>query len=78
MKKKIIKGILSFRIEYFITPYFVVMLILSLKYVGFTNFRNIIFNILLIIEIPVCFFGLMFARRMLYKAYIGKEIEYED
>ena len=77
-KKKIIGSILRFRFELFITPLFIVMLILSFIYIGFTDFRNIIFNVMLIIEVPLAFYGIKFARQMLYKVYIGKAIDYED
>lgn len=78
LKHTILSDILRFRYEYFITPLFLVLLIFSFKYIGFTDFRNITFNICLLIEIPSCFYGLRIARKVLYKVYIGKEIEHED
>lgn len=73
-RKNLLKDIFNFRIEYFVTPLFILLLILSIKYVGFDEGLNIIFNILLLIQIPLCFIGLRICRKMLYRLYIGKEV----
>lgn len=75
--KKILKEILNFRFEYFITPLFITLFILSVKYIGFNSVLSIGFNICLFIEIPLAFIGIRIARLMLYKVLIGK-VKYED
>lgn len=78
--KKILREILLFRIEYFITPLFVELLVLSIKYAGFYDIRAILLDLVLFIQIPMCFLGFRTGRRMLYKVLIGKVSvnDYED
>lgn len=75
--KEILKEVLKFRFEYFITPLFITLFILSLIYIGFNNIWNIGFNICLMIQIPLVFIGLRIARKMLYLVLIGK-VNYEN
>jgi hypothetical protein len=77
MKKKIMKEVLSFRSEYFITAFVLTLCIVSLIYIGFDNIWNTGFNICLIISVPLSFFSIRIARRMLLKAYVGKVKENE-
>ena len=75
MKKKLknlVKEILLFRSELFITPLFIVVFILSIKYVGFFCIRDIIFNIMLFFTIPASYFGIKLSRRMIYEVNFGK------
>lgn len=78
MKKfllKLLKNILLFKIEYFVTVLMVTLFILSLIYVGFNCTRDTIFNIMVFLAIPLVFFGLRIGRRMLYKIYFGGKNE---
>lgn len=75
--KNLLREILLFRIEYFVTPLFVVLFILSVKYVGFFCTRDIIFNIFVFFTIPACFIALRLTRKMLYIVYFGK-VKYEN
>lgn len=70
--KKILKEVLDFRSEYFITVITITLFILSLIYVGFNNIWNIGFNICLLLMIPCTFFGIRISRNILYEVWIGK------
>ena len=79
MFERILKNVLLFKIEYFVTPLFIVLFILSLKYVGFYCVRDTIFNIMLFFTIPACFISFRLGRKMLYKVWFGgKRRYYED
>ena len=78
MKKlliKMLKDILLFKIEYFVSVLMITLFILSLIYVGFNCTRDTIFNIMVFLAIPLVFFGLRTGRRMLYKVYFGGKNE---
>lgn len=79
MLKRILKNVLLFKIEYFVTPLFITLFVLSLKYVGFYCVRDTIFNIMMFFTIPACFISLRLTRKMLYKVWFGgKKRKYED
>lgn len=78
MKKlliKMLKDILLFKVEYFVSVLMIALFILSLIYVGFNCTRDTIFNIMVFLAIPLVFFGLRIGRRMLYKVYFGGKNE---
>ena len=78
MKKKILKEVLRFKSEYFITVLVIVLFILSIIYVGFDDVCNIGFNICLLIMIPLTFFSIRISRQMLYTVFIGKVKDNEN
>ena len=65
------------KIELLVTPLYVLLSILAIRYVGFFDIQSIIFTSMTIIFIPVAYFGFRFARKFLYKALRG-ELEYEN
>ena len=75
--KKIIKEVLNFRSEYFITTLFITLFICSLKYVGLSDFRNIIFDVVLFITIPASFIAIRYTRRLLFEVW-KEELKDED
>lgn len=75
--KKIIKEILNFRSEYFITVLFITLFILSLKVVGLSELKNVIFNFVLLLTIPFSFIGIRFSRRLIYEVW-KEELKDED
>lgn len=72
LKKEILKEILDFKSEFFLTALMLTLFILSFIYVGFDNIWNIGFNICLFICIPATFIGIKTCREMLYEVWIGK------
>lgn len=71
------KEILKFRFEYFTTPLFATLLYLGVKMIGLSDIWSILFNLVVLLEIPICFLGTRYARRLLYDVWYG-EAEYED
>ena len=67
----------EFRIELFVTALFVTLAILSIKEIGFTGLKETIFNIIIILEIPVAYLGSKWCRKFFYSLLRGKA-EYED
>lgn len=67
----------EFRIELFITALFITLAVLSIVKIGFTGIKETIFNIIIILEIPVAYFGSKVARKLFYQVLRGYG-EYED
>lgn len=67
----------EFRIELLITPLYVVLAILSIKYIGFFDIQSSIFTIITIIFVPISYYGFRFARKFLYQILKGT-FEYEN
>lgn len=67
----------QFKIEIFVTILFITLAILSIVKIGFTGVKETIFNIIIILEIPVAYFGTKTARKLLYSVIRGYG-EYED
>ena len=71
------KEFLNFRYEYFTTPLFITLVYLSITMIGFNDLKSWIFNIVAILEVPLCFIGTRYTRRLLYNVFYG-DVEYED
>ena len=69
------KEVLKFRFEYFTTVLFITVTLLSYQYVGFDSMIGIMFNFIATLEIPVCYFGTRYARRLLYNTWYGDSDE---
>lgn len=69
------KEVLKFRFEYFTTPLFITLVYLSIKMVGFYDIWGYLFNLVAILEVPVCYFGTKYSRRLLYNVWYGEEDE---
>ncbi|MBQ1551527.1 MAG: hypothetical protein IIZ67_05425 [Bacilli bacterium] len=67
----------SFRIEILTTILFIELFILSVYYVGVDSVLGVLFNLVVLLEIPVCYFGTRKVRKLLYDVFYG-EVEYED
>lgn len=67
----------EFRIELFVTALFVTLAILSIKEIGFTGVKETIFNIIIILEIPVAYLGSKWVRKFFYSLLRGRA-EYEN
>lgn len=67
----------EFRIELFVTALFVTLAILSIKEIGFIGVKETIFNIIIILEIPVAYFGSKWCRKFFYSMLRGRA-DYED
>ena len=67
----------EFRIELLVTPLYILLAILSIKYVGFFDIYGALFCIMTIIFIPIAYFGFRFARKFLYQILRG-EYKYEN
>ena len=59
------------KIELLITPLFIILAILSIKYIGFWDIESTIFTIICIIEIPLVYLGLRTGRKLFYKVIRG-------
>lgn len=67
----------EFRIELFITALFLTLAILAIIKIGFTGIKESIFTIVIILEVPVAYFGSRTARKLFYQVLRGYG-EYED
>ena len=67
----------QFRIELFVTALFITLAILSIVKIGFTGVKETIFNIIIILEIPVAYFGSRECRKIFYSLLRGRA-DYED
>lgn len=75
--KKIIREILNFRSEYFITVLFITLFICSLNVVGLSDLKCILFNFMLLLTIPSSFIGVRYSRRLIYEVW-KEELKDED
>ena len=69
------KDILRIKFELLVTPLFITLLVMSIKYVGFLTIRDIIFNVVLIISIPLVYIGIRKSRKLIYYVWYGEEYE---
>ena len=67
----------EFKAEYFITPLFITLSILAIKYVGFIGIKESIFTLLAIVQAPLSFIGARYCRKTIYSIIRGYG-EYED
>lgn len=67
----------EFRIELFITALFITLGVLAIINVGFTGIKESIFTIIVLLEIPVAYFGSRTARKLFYQVLRGYG-KYED
>lgn len=67
----------EFRIELFVTALFITLAILSIVEIGFTGVKETIFNIIIILEVPVAYYGSKQVRKFFY-ALLRGYAEYED
>lgn len=67
----------EFRLELFVTALFVTLAILAILEVGFTGVKETIFTLVVILEVPVAYFGSRTLRKLLYQLIRGK-FDYED
>ena len=63
------KTLLNIKFELLVTPLFIVVAILSIKYIGFFGVKDTIFTILTILEVPVCYYGVKLARKLLKEVW---------
>ena len=69
------KDLLKIKFEILITPLFITLLIMSIKYVGFFTIRDIAFNTILLISIPLVYIGIRKSRRLIYIVWYGEDNE---
>lgn len=69
------KDLLKIKFEILITPLFITLLIMSIKYVGFFTIRDIAFNTVVLISIPLVYIGVRKSRRLIYYVWYGEENE---
>ena len=67
----------EFRIELFITALFITLAVLAIVEVGFTGIRESIFTFVVILEVPVAYFGSRTLRKLFYDLLRGRA-DYED
>lgn len=67
----------QFRIELFITALFITLGVLAIKYIGFTGLKETIFTLVILLEIPVAYYGSKTCRKMFYDLLRGTG-KYED
>ena len=60
------KDLLRIKFELLVTPLFITLLVMSIKYVGFMTIRDIIFNVMLIISIPLVYISIRKSRKLIY------------
>lgn len=69
------KDLLKIKFEILITPLFITLLIMSIKYVGFFTIRDIAFNTVVLISIPLVYIGIRKTRRLIYIVWYGEDNE---
>lgn len=69
------KDLLRIKFELLVTPLFITLLFMSIKYVGFMTLRDIIFNVVLLISIPLVYIGVRKSRRLIYYVWYGEDNE---
>lgn len=67
----------EFRIELFITALFITLGVLAIIKIGFSGVKEFIFTTLILLEIPVAYFGSKWCRKLFYALLRGYG-EYED
>ena len=68
------KDLLRIKFELLVTPLFITLLVMSIKYVGFMTLRDIIFNVVLIISIPLVYISIRKSRKLIYYVWYGERI----
>lgn len=68
------KDLLRIKFELLVTPLFITLLVMSIKYVGFMTLRDIIFNVMLIISIPLVYISIKKSRKLIYYVWYGERI----
>lgn len=68
------KDLLRIKFELLVTPLFITLLVMSIKYVGFMTLRDIIFNVMLIISIPLVYISIRKSRKLIYYVWYGERI----
>ena len=68
------KDLLKIKFELLVTPLFITLLVMSIKYVGFMTVRDIIFNVILIISIPLVYISIRKSRKLIYYVWYGERI----
>ena len=68
------KDLLRIKFELLVTPLFITLLVMSIKYVGFMTARDIIFNVVLIISIPLVYISIRKSRKLIYYVWYGERI----
>jgi len=68
------KDLLRIKFELLVTPLFITLLVMSIKYVGFITLRDIIFNVMLIISIPLVYISIRKSRKLIYYVWYGERI----
>lgn len=69
------KDILRIKFELLTTPLFITLFILSVINIGFLRVSDIIFNIMLFLSIPACYYGFKLSRKLLYEVWYGEDDE---
>lgn len=67
----------EFRIELFVTALFVTLGVLAIIKIGFNGIKEFIFTTVVLLEIPVAYFGTKWCRKLFYDLLRGKA-DYED
>lgn len=65
------------RFELILSPLYLTLAILSIKYIGFFDIQSTIFTLITIIFVPISYYGFKFARKFLYQILKGT-FEYEN
>ena len=67
----------EFKIEIFVAALFLTLAIISIKEIGFTGIKESIFTSVVILEVPIAYYGSKTARKLFYSVLRGYG-EYED
>lgn len=57
----------EFKVEIFTTLLFLVIVIITIKEIGFTGVHERVFTLVTIIELPLVYFGSWYARKLTYQ-----------
>lgn len=63
------KTLLNIKFELLLTPLFIVLFVLSIKYIGFTGVKETLFTIIVLLEIPTCYYGVKLVRKLLKEVW---------
>lgn len=63
------KDLLRIKFELLTTPLFITLFIISVINIGFLRVSDILFNIVLFLSIPACYFGFRISRKLLYEVW---------
>ena len=69
------KDILRIKFELLTTPLFITLFIVSVINIGFLRISDILFNIVLFLSIPACYFGIKMSRKLMYEVWYGEDNE---